>query len=301
MLNMLAQTIEQNPDATTAPGATIDPATGEVVNRTIDLWGEAHHAFRTIVEIFSRGDTLAQPGQLIPELAQLGTIWALIFVILGMTCLLNGYKFHKVMTIGIVVMLGAMLGYWMGAEIQGPPFVVAGCVATLMAVLAMPLMKYAVAVLGGLSGAFIGSNLWAGLGDVLAHSADKSRAAIAAAQEAGQPSPGGETIIRISEYIPPESFWIGALIGLVLCGLAAFLLSKITIHLFTTVSGSTLAVFGVIALLLSIDTTSTTVSEELTRSALVLPLLVIVPAAIGFFLQEKSSHMGNDSQEAAAT
>lgn len=295
MHTLLAQS-NTSQDVATEPGAVIDPETGEAANRTIDLWGEAHHAFGTIVDIFSRGDTLAQPGQLIPELAELGTLWALIFVILGVTCLLNGYKFHRAMTIAIVVLLGAMLGYWMGGEINGPPFVVAGCVATLMAVLALPLMKYAVAVLGGLSGAFIGSNLWAGLGTVLEKSAAEKQAAITAAQEAGEPSPGGETLIQISQYIPAESFWIGALIGLVLCGLAAFLLSKITIHLFTTVSGSTIAVLGVIALLLSIDGADATVKEELSRSALVLPLLVFVPAAIGFMLQEKNSHLAESEE-----
>ena len=291
MLNLLAQT-------TSTDNAAGTEAAAEGA-RTIDLWAEAHHVFQTSVDIFSRGDTLAKPDQLIPELAQLGTIWALVFVILGLICLLNGYKFHKVLTIAIVVLLGSMLGYWMGLEIQGPPFVVAGCVGTLMAVIALPLMKYAVAALGGLSGAFVGSNLWAGLGRVLENGAVEHRAAVVAAKESGQAVPEAGPLIQAAEYIPADAFWVGALIGLVICGIAAFLLSKITIHLFTSVSGSTIAVFGVIALLLSIDTFSETVQQELSRSALVLPLLVIVPAAIGFLLQEKNSHATGGEQAAA--
>lgn len=276
MLSTLAQ-------ASTTETATTEAAAGESANRTIDLWAEADHVFRTSIDIFSRGDTLAKPDELIPELAQLGTIWALVFVVIGLICLLNGYKFHKVLTVALLVILGSMLGYWMGLSIKGPPFVVAGCVGALMAVMAFPLMKYAVAVLGGLSGAFIGANLWAGLGRVLDTAADERVAA------QGQEAASGDLLVKIANYMPADAFWVGALIGLIVCGIAAFLLSKITIHLFTSVSGSTIAVFGVIALLLSIDTFSDTVRTELSRSALVIPMLVFVPAVIGFLLQEKSS------------
>jgi hypothetical protein len=271
------------------------PAATEESARTIDLWAQAHHVFQTSVDIFSRGDTLASPGELIPELAQLGELWAIVFVVIGMVCLLKGYTFHKIMTVALLVILGAMVGYRMGLEIQGPPFVVAGCVSVLLAVLAFPLMKYAVAVLGGLSGAFIGSNLWAGLGRVL----DTSAASRVETQ--GAEAASGSFIVRAAEVMPADAYWVGALVGLVVCGLAAFALSKITIHLFTTVSGSTIAVFGVIALLLSIDTFRDTVATELTRSPLIIPLLVFVPAAIGFLMQEKASGAwgGNGGQPAA--
>lgn len=267
-------------------------ATVEESTRTIDLWAQAHHVFETSVGIFSRGDTLASPNDLIPELAKLGELWGIVFIVLGLVCLLKGYTFHKVMTVALLVILGAMLGYWMGLEIQGPPFVVAGCVSVLLAVLAFPLMKYAVAVLGGLSGAFIGSNLWAGLGRVLDNSAQSRIDA------QGQEATSGSLIVRAAEVMPADAYWVGALIGLVVCGLAAFALSKITIHLFTTVSGSTIAVFGVIALLLSIDTFRDTVASELTRSPLIIPLLVFVPAAIGFLMQEKESGAWGASEKA---
>ena len=267
----------------------------EESGRTIDLWAQAHHVFQTSVDIFSRGDTLASPGELIPELAQLGELWAIVFVIVGLVCLLKGYTFHKIMTVSLLVVLGAGLGYWMGLEIQGPPFVVAGCVSVLLAVLAFPLMKYAVAILGGLSGAFIGSNLWAGLGRVLDKSAEQR------VEAQGQEAASSDFIVRVAEAMPADAYWVGALIGLVICGLAAFMLSKITIHLFTTVSGSTIAVFGVIALLLSFENFRDTVATELTRSPLIIPLLVFVPAAIGFLMQEKASGAwGGGEEEAAA-
>jgi hypothetical protein len=273
--------------------AQADTPPAEAAKNSFDLWAQAGHVFETSIDIFSRGDTLASPSELIPELAQLGEVWAIVFVILGLVCLIKGYTFHKVMTVSLLVILGAMLGYWMGIEIQGPPFVVAGCVAVLLAVLAFPLMKYAVAVLGGLSGAFIGSNLWAGLGRVLDTSAQQR------INEQGAEAASGSMVVKIAEAMPADAYWAGALIGLMVCGLAAFALSKITIHLFTTVSGSTIAVFGVIALLLSINGIGDTVATELSKSPLVLPLLVFVPAAIGFLMQEKASGAWGGGQQAA--
>lgn len=275
MLPILAQATTD-----TAPAAADAPM-------TIDLWAEAHRLFTTGVEIFSRGDTLAKPDELIGHLAELGTVWAIVFVVLGMICLLNGYKFYKVATVALIVALGSGLGYWLGLAIQAPPFVVAGCLGLLLAVLAFPMMKYAVAVLGGLSGAFIGANLWAGAARAL----DSAYAKRVADFDAGSSTtdPAASLLAKAAEGMPAEAYWIGALVGLGVCGIAAFALFKISIHLFTSVSGATIAVFGVIALLLSIDTFRDTVATELSSNALVIPMLVFVPAAIGFVMQEISS------------
>lgn len=266
--------------------------------QSIDLWAQAHHLFQTVVEIFtvSKGAPLAHPGELVGKLGQLGEIWALAFVIMGLVCLLNGYKFHRVVTVSLLVVLGAVFGYWMGLEIKGPPFVVAAMLAVLLGVLAFPLMKYAIAVLGGLSGAFIGANLWVAVARFVNPPAEGTEAAATATA-----STTNETLLQAGAYMPVDAFWVGALIGLIVCGFGAFILSKISIHLFTTVSGSTIAVFGVIALLLSIDTFRETVASELTRSPLIIPLLVFVPAAVGFMMQEKASGAWGGGGADAAT
>lgn len=272
------------------PVATPEPAASG------DLWMQAHHFFQTIVEIFtvSKGAPLAHPGELLIKLGQLGEIWAIAFVIMGLVCLLNGYKFHKIVTVSLLVVLGAVLGYWMGLEIKGPPFVVAAMVSILLGVLAFPLMKYAIAILGGLSGAFIGANLWVAVARFLGSPVEGQDAATATA------STTNETLLQLGTYVPSHAFWVGALIGLIVCGFGAFILSKVAIHLFTTVSGSTIAVFGVIALLLSMDSIRGTVTTELTRSPLIIPLLVFVPAAIGFLMQEKASGAWGGNGEQAA-
>jgi len=225
--------------------------------------------FDTVTAMFSRPDTLAQPEALVEHLQALSVVWAVVFLIVGLMCMLNGYRFYRFATVAIALLIGLFAGYWVGQQIQAP-FIVAGCLGLLLGALAFPLMKFAVAIFGGIAGAFIGANLWAGI----ASAANKST----------------------STEIPVDAYWIGALVGLMLCGMLAFILFKLSVVLFTSVSGATIAVLGGLALLLSFDPWHDTIKSGLTASQLVVPLLVFVPAVIGLILQESWP----DSQAAPA-
>lgn len=216
--------------------------------------------FETVTGLFSYGDMLAQPEHLVTQLTALSIVWAVVFLIVGVLCMFNGYKFYRATTICLAGMLGLFGGYGLGTLIDAP-YVVAGCLAVLLAVIALPLLKYAVAVFGGLAGAFLGANLWAGMTN-------------AVNQASG------------STTVPTDTYWVGALLGLIVCGMLAFVLFKLSIVLFTSVSGATFAVLGAIALLLSFEPWRASVSEGLTASRMVVPLLVFVPALIGLILQE---------------
>jgi Domain of unknown function (DUF4203) len=215
--------------------------------------------FETVTAMFSRPDTLAQPEALVEQLQALSVVWAVVFLIVGLMCMLNGYRFYRVATISIALLIGLFAGYWIGQQIEAP-FIVAGCLGLLLGALAFPLMKFAVAVFGGIAGAFIGANLWAGIASALNKATDTQ--------------------------IPVDAYWIGALVGLMLCGMLAFILYKLSIVLFTSVSGATIAVLGALALLLSFDPWQETIKSGLTASQMVIPLLVFVPAVIGLILQE---------------
>jgi len=222
--------------------------------------------FDTVAGMFSRGDALAQPEHIIKHLQTLGAVWAVLFVIVGVLCMFNGYKFYKIATVSVALLLGMFTGYWFGGKI-GAPYIVAGCLGVLLATLAFPLMKYAVAMFGGLTGAFVGANMWAGI----AHAVNKIA------------SEGAEVP---REVIPAGEYWLGAMLGLLIFGMLAFILFKLSVVMFTSVSGSTIAVMGVLALLLSFEPWRETVAEGLKANQLVIPLLVFVPAAIGLVLQE---------------
>ncbi len=238
---------------------------------------EVQKLFDAMTSMFSRGDTLARGDTLVQDLQNLGAIWAVVFMIVGILCLFNGPKFYKVATVAVAGAIGTFGGYWLGQHIDAP-YIVAGALGLLFAVVAFPLMKYAVSVFGGLAGAFIGANLWAGISHAVNTAASKG---------------GNATTV-----MPEGSYWIGALIGLIVCGMLAFVVFKLSVELFTSVSGATLAVLGVLALLLSFEPWRESVSSGVTANKLVIPLLVFVPAIIGLILQETRSHGGAQPSDA---
>ena len=222
--------------------------------------GSLNELYQAIINVFSRGDALAQPDAVVEQLQTLGIVWALVFLVAGVLCMFNGSRYYRFATIALAFAIGSFLGYWLGAQVKAP-LVVAGCLGLLMAVTAFPLMKYAVALLGGLAGAFLGANLWSGF----AHAVNEA---------------------HDSTYVDPQAYWIGALVMLIVCGMLAFMFFKLSIVLFTSVSGSTIAVLGGLALLLSFESVRQQVTDSVTASQIVLPLLVFVPAAIAFILHE---------------
>lgn len=215
--------------------------------------------FTVIPNIFSRMDALAHPDQLVPQLQALGLVWAIVFLITGLMCMINGYKNYKIATVILALGIGLFAGYRFGESINANAYIVGGCIAALMAVCCFPLMKYAVAVLGGLSGAFLGANLWTSI------------ATVASPEKAEEFS---------------RHHWVGALMGLIICGMLAFVLFKLSIILFTSVGGATIAAIGGIALLLSFPASSATVSESIQTHAITIPMLVFVPALIALILQQ---------------
>jgi drug/metabolite transporter (DMT)-like permease len=189
----------------------------------------------------------------------LSIVWAVVFIVVGLLCMLSGARHYKAVVISLAFLVGMFAGYCLGERIDAP-YIVAACLGVLLAVAAYPLMKYAVAAFGALTGAFVGANLWVGL----AHAMNK----------------GGGTAM------PAEAYWIGALIGLIVCGMLAFILFKFSVMMFTSVSGATVAVLGVLCLLLSFQPWQSNIVSGLTASQLVVPLLVFVPAVIALILQQ---------------
>jgi hypothetical protein len=218
-----------------------------------------HDTVTIIPRLFNRLDALAHPQELVKVLEQMGWVIASIFVVTGLVCLLQGYKLYKWVVILLALTLGGAVGYKLGQQIQAE-VIVAGCAAVLLAVVAWPFMKYAVALAGGLAGAFIGANAWTGL-----------------AQQISQTT---------SVDLSPDAYWAGALMGIILFGMMSFILFELSVVLFTSVSGSVLAVLGILALLLQVPAWREAIGKSLEAHPLVIPLLVIVPAVIGLVIQQ---------------
>ena len=213
-----------------------------------------------VAEIFSSFDALAKPEMLIENLSQLHMVLAGVFVACGLVCMLQGFRLYKGVVIIIAAITGIAFGHAMGQHIRAP-LIIAGCSGVLLAVVAWPLMKYAVACAGGIAGAFIGANAWTAL----------------AAQ--------GRIIESIN--LQANDYWAGALLGLVFFGLLSFILFEVSVMVFTTFSGSVLATIGLISLLLQVEAWAPSVRSALEANPLIIPLLVIVPAVIGFVIQQQ--------------
>ncbi len=250
MFTTLAQATQQAAQA--APAADATP--------------KNNNLFDIVTGLFSRVDMLAHPQDMLPKLEAMGIVWAVVFLTAGLLCMFNGYKYYKLIVTFLAVLIGLFAGYAVGQRLDAggttashAPYIVGGCCAALLAVLCFPLMKYAVAVLGGLIGAFIGANLWSAIA-LQAHKGEVTQIA--------------------------ELYWIGALIGLILIGMLAFVLFKLSVELFTSVSGSTLAVIGGVALLMEVPGWRGSVSDSIGAHAVIIPMLVLVPALIGLISQE---------------
>jgi hypothetical protein len=220
---------------------------------------EQPNLFETVNGVFCRFDALAHPSALVSTLSQMSIVWAVVFLIAGLVCLLNGYRLYKWVTIILALAIGAFAGYTLGKSVNGE-YIVAACLGALLAVCCWPLMKYAVALMGGLVGAFLGANAWGAMAGLVADHSTRDHVA--------------------------GTYWVGALMGLIICGMLSFILFKVTILVFTSISGATIAMIGALGLILQVPPWRASISSwSLSANQVILPLLVVVPATMGLILQ----------------
>lgn len=202
----------------------------------------------TLTDAFPRMDMLNRPDELLQALGNMHIVWASVFVVVGALCVLNGYRWHKGVVVICAFLCGLGLGHLLSKQ-MGESRIVMGAIGLLFAVIATPLLRISVAIFGGLTGAFIGANAWTAFSDV------------------------------------PEAHLAGAGMGFIALGLAAFIMFKFVIVLFTSIGGAAMAVLGTITLLLHVPAWETAVKDSLASNQLLLPLLVAVAAVTGFVVQ----------------
>jgi len=209
--------------------------------------------FEVLTEQFRKGlDILMRPTDLANALGQINLVWAGVMVFLGIVCTFQGYRWRKT----VVLILAALCGLWAGSALGGTigsgALVAALALATLFAIVALPLMKFTVAFFGGLAGAFLGANLW-------------------------------------SMLAPPAhqgSVQLGAVIGLIVVGMLAFIAFRVVVIVFTSIVGSTLVVLGTLSLFAGLGLWGGNLEPMMTEHHLVVPLVVGVFALIGGVIQQ---------------
>ncbi|MDY7107053.1 MAG: hypothetical protein SYC29_00295 [Planctomycetota bacterium] len=202
--------------------------------------------------LIDRMNIILRPDELIDQLMQVPLILAAVVVAVGILCVFNGYRWHK----WIVAILAFFCGLWLGyifSQRMGRSTVVAVSVGGLCAIVATPLLRITVAIFGGLTGAFIGSNAWTAL-----------------------------------HANPPDASWAGAFIGFIVLAMASVILFRLVVVLFTSVGGAAMAICGGIALMLQVPAWQGAVRESLTANEMLIPILLLLAAVSGFVLQEAS-------------
>ena len=177
---------------------------------------------------------------------------ATLLILLGIIYLLFGLYLFK----GLVVanaaiagaLLGAMIGHRSGADV---PCAVLG--AFVAAAVAIPLMKWAVAIHGGMLGAVLGGVIW--------------------------------RMVNLD----PQFAWAGAMMGLIACGMFCFILFHGSVMMYMSLQGSLMLVFGILGLLFKYDDLGPKLSRGLQDRNFILPMAVFIPAVIGLLYQHANN------------
>lgn len=218
--------------------------------------------WQAMTDATQRLDILAHPTELLDALGNLHIVWASALVVVGALCILNGYRWHKWVIVACAFLGGLGLGHLLSQQ-MGESRIVIGAIGLLCAVIATPLLRVAVAVFGGLTGAFIGANAWSAFSQ------------------------------------SPDAHLAGAGMGFIGLGLAAFIMFRVVIVLFTSIGGGAMAVLGVVTLLLHVPAMEQPVRDSLVKHHLLVPLLVAVAAVTGLVLQHTEMKSREEKTHAA--
>ena len=213
--------------------------------------------------ILTQLDILNHPNDLLTTLGSMHIVWASVLVVVGALCVLHGYRWHKIVIVIAAFMGGLGLGHLLSQQ-MGDSKIVMAAIGLLCAVIATPMARIAVAVFGGLTGAFIGANAW--------------------------------TAFSAS----PDAHLAGAGMGFIAMGMLAFLMYRVVIVLFTSIGGAAMVVVGGVTLLLHVPGWETAIQDSLAAHRLLLPLLVTVAAVTGVVLQHSEIRDGGAKNEKKA-
>jgi len=206
--------------------------------------------FTSFSEAFQNLDILTHPDRLLDNLAKMPLIGGSVIVVVGAMCVLNGYKWHKWVVIALAFLLGLGVGQILSHQ-MGKSAIVAVALGVLFATIATPMLRWTVAIFGGLTGAFLGANAW-----------------------------------TLANATPSDAQWAGACMGFIALALLSFVVFRLVVVLFTSIGGGAMVVLGAICLLMQVPGWQETIRANLSTNQYLIPLLVTVAAVAGFVIQE---------------
>lgn len=185
------------------------------------------------------------------QVMSLNLVEAVTLISFGVICVFYGWRVFKILVIISFAMLGLVGGIAIGNEL-GDYKLLGGLLGFgLLAGLSLPLMRWAVCILGAVAGGIITGGVWYACG------------------------------------LPEKYILAGALVGIVAGGMISFIVFRIAVMLFTCLGGSALMVIGVLSLLYSYSLTREEVENLVVHQKWFVPVLLLVPTVLGVILQNK--------------
>jgi len=197
--------------------------------------------------------TIVPVDKIWAQITSLGLLEALTFISFGVVWLFYGWRVFKILVVISFALLGLVIGITVSDKISGQNSQLLGGLIGLglMAALSVPLMRWSVSILGAVAGGILTAGVWVACG------------------------------------LPEQYFWAGALVGIVAGGMISFIIFKIAVMLFSSLGGSALMVIGLLALLYLYPRTTEQVEELVFVRKWFLPAALLIPTAVGIFLQNK--------------
>lgn len=189
------------------------------------------------------------------QIATLSWLQAFIAVSFGAVYLLYGWRIFKALAVISFAFLGLYAGMWVGGQFFDNVLIGGVVGAALLAVLAVPLMRWAVSILGAVAGGTLTAGLW------------------------------------YACQLPEQYIWAGGLVGIVAGGMISFIVFKIAVMLFTSLGGGALIVTGLLSLLYQYesiqDPPTENIKELFYNQSWFMPVLLMISTAVGIIVQNK--------------
>jgi len=208
------------------------------------------------VDLSPSGEAFGYPTDYVwTQMASLSWLEAVLAVSFGVVYLLYGWRVFKVLTVVAFGLFGMFAGAAIGKYIGFAHAQVWGGVAgsLIFSVASVPLMRYAVSLLGGAAGAVITGGLWHAFS------------------------------------LPEKYIWAGAIAGLIAGFLISFIIFKFAVILFTSLSGAAVMMIGFLQLInlyeANLASPTNNIHEWIYNYNWFLPVCLMVPTLLGMYLQ----------------
>lgn len=189
------------------------------------------------------------------QIITLSWLQAFIAVSFGAVYLLYGWRIFKALAVISFAFLGLYAGMWVGGQFFDNVLLGGVVGSALLAVLAVPLMRWAVSILGAVAGGTLTAGLW------------------------------------YACQLPEQYIWAGGLVGIVAGGMISFIIFKIAVMLFTSLGGGALIVTGLLSLLYQYESIQEPPTENIKElfynQSWFMPVLLMISTAVGIIVQNK--------------